>query len=36
VPIWIVEQDNPVAERDIFASLALSLATIRTFLGGQA
>ena len=25
VPIWIVEQDDPVPERDIFASVALSL-----------
>ncbi|MEI8095519.1 MAG: TIM barrel protein [Spirochaetales bacterium] len=25
VPIWIVEQDDPVPERDIFASAALSL-----------
>ena len=32
VPIWIVEQDNPVAERDIFESVALSLKTIRSFL----
>jgi sugar phosphate isomerase/epimerase len=32
VPVWIVEQDDPVPERDIFESAALSLRFIREFL----
>lgn len=32
IPVWIIEQDHPVAERDIFASAALSLAFVKGFL----
>jgi sugar phosphate isomerase/epimerase len=32
VPIWIVEQDDPVPGRDIFDSLALSLERVRSAL----
>lgn len=32
IPVWIIEQDHPVAGRDLFASTALSLKTIQDFL----
>jgi sugar phosphate isomerase/epimerase len=32
VPVWIIEQDHPVAERDHFASVEMSLNYLKTYL----